>query len=188
MRDSLVAFNIAHENVLLQNSAVPFLFYWNGENSIEDEMKKDDQFYELLQDKCFNATDYTKTKISCFYFVYDEETDEEKYQEYKINVQDIFLFRDMKEDHSLFYKVYLLYHMKKLYGNAFKKIYENDEDGDEVIRDIFNKIQELHPDRFSMESLCNYIRLQLQKHEQMNADNIEYVLDNLRNILTSIVL
>lgn len=189
MKDSLVTFNIVNENILLQNDPFPILFYWNGENSIEEDMKSSDDFYALLQNKCFNTSDYTRANVSYFYFEYDEDTNEEKYVDKKVNIQNFYLFKDMKEQDASFYIGYLFKYMQKLYSNAFKQAYDSKNlERKDAIKDMFNQIQELHPDRFSIESLCNYIRLQLQKHEQMLAENIEYVLANLTTILTSIKL
>lgn len=189
-RDSLVALNVVDKDDILHNpTSVPILFYWNGEDELEDHLSKDEEFKKFIAEETFVATHYTSASINYFFFKYDENK-EEQYTEHKINVQDLFLLKNMTEQESIFFYSYLKKYFNKLYYNAFKKDYEwgNESDIDAALKDIFNKIQELHPERFSMESLCNYVRLQLQKYDSMNSNNTEFILDKIRNILTSFTL
>lgn len=189
-RDSLVAINIVDKDDVLHNpTSVPILFYWNGEDKLEDHLVENKEFKNFIAEETFTAHYYTKTSINFFFFTYDEQG-EEKYTENKLDIQDLFLMKDMSEQESIFYYNYLKKYFNKLYENAFKEKYEwgNESNPDTALKDMFSKIQSLHPDRFSLESLSNYIRLQLQRHDNMNSQNIDFVLEKLKYILTSFTL
>ena len=69
-RDSLVAINITQFDKLLNNSTVPLLFYWNGESDIINSLKEDESFISFIKERCMNIENYTKCKISYFFFKY----------------------------------------------------------------------------------------------------------------------
>ena len=48
IRDSLVAINITQSDKILNNSSVPLLFYWNGEQDIISSLKQDDALKKAL--------------------------------------------------------------------------------------------------------------------------------------------
>ena len=68
IRDSLVAINITQSDKILNNSSVPLLFYWNGEQDIISSLKQDDAFFSFIKEKCMNIDNYVKCRISYFYF------------------------------------------------------------------------------------------------------------------------
>lgn len=185
MRESLVAINVVDKNSSLLNpTPVPILFYWDGKDSLEDIIKESNDFKEFISYKTFNSGNYTTSSINYFFFEYDEEGNE-KYTEGHIDVQSLYLLENMSEQESLFYYEYLMKHVNKLYVNAFKKEFINDSGlkTDDIIKEIYNQIQGAYSSKFSYDTFINYMRLNLQKHENMNSQNIEFVLDNLKNML-----
>ena len=87
-RDSLVAINITQFDKLLNNSTVPLLFYWNGESDIISSLKEDESFVSFIKERCMNIDNYTKCKISYFFFKYNE--DNEEYNQQIDDIQDVY--------------------------------------------------------------------------------------------------
>lgn len=190
MRESLVSINLTYGNELLNPSPVPILFYWNGkeDESIDSQIAQAQEFANLVEEKCFNSKMYVSSLVTYFFFKY--EKNEEVYEESSFNIQDAYLLENMDEDKSLFYYDYLKKYFNKLYEKVFKENYDWEiwSSTDDALKDMFNQIQQKHPERFSLETLSNYIRLQLQKNEGLNNKNIDFVLDKLTNILTTFSL
>jgi len=185
MRDSLVALNIVSENnILLNNTNVPILYYWDGENNIKDSIIIDEEFKNYIFSKVINIEYYSNTKIHYFYFKYDN--DNESYNEDTIVIQDLFKLSDLPDNNRIFYKEYLLNHFKFLYESAYHENYSEDISIigiDDAILDIYDKIQEKYPKRVIKSTVVNYIRSELQKKDELTMANTDWIISQLENLL-----
>ena len=186
MRDSLVALNIVSENkTLLNNTNVPILYYWDGENSIKENILNDVEFKHFLFSKIANINYYSNTSIYYFYFHYNDNN-EENYTEDILLVQDLFKLNDLPDDKKIFYKEYLLNHFKFLYESAYHETYSEDISIigiDDAILDIYDKIQEKYPKRVIKSTVINYIRSELQKTDNLTMNNTDWIILQLENLL-----
>lgn len=179
IRDSLVAINITQSDKILNNSSVPLLFYWNGEQDIISSLKQDDAFFSFIKEKCMNIDNYVKCQISYFYFKYNN--DEEEYNQQIDDIQDVFQI-DCNKNLIL---EYLITIFKKMHGDFMKSKYETEImfNTDDIIAEIYDHIQKKFPNRFVKESVLNYVRSELKKKYGLNNTNTEKVISYLENII-----
>ena len=158
-RDSLVAINITQFDKLLNNSTVPLLFYWNGESDIISSLKEDESFISFIKERCMNIDNYTKCKISYFFFKYNE--DNEEYNQQIDDIQDVFQI----DSNKILILEYLTTIFKKMYNDFLKTRYSGDImfNTDDTVLEIYSRIQEKFPNRFVKESVLNYVRSELKK-------------------------
>lgn len=186
MRDSLVALNIVSENnILLNNTNVPILYYWDGESNIKDSIIIDDEFKNYIISKVINIDYYSNSKIHYFYFKYDNDNNE-SYNEETLIIQDLFKLSDLPDNNRIFYKEYLLNHFKFLYESAYHETYSEDISIigiDDAILDIYDKIQEKYPKRVIKSTVVNYIRSELQKKDELTMNNTDWIILQLENLL-----
>ena len=178
-RDSLVAINITQFDKLLNNSTVPLLFYWNGESDIINSLKEDESFISFIKERCMNIDNYTKCKISYFFFKYNE--DNEEYNQQIDDIQDIFQI----DSNKILILEYLTTIFKKMYNDFLKTRYSGDImfNTDDTVLEIYSRIQEKFPNRFVKESVLNYVRSELKKKYGLNNTNTEIVIGYLENII-----
>ena len=72
MNDSLVAINLYiienDRTVLLNKTSIPYLYYFDGDGDLVDDILTNSEFKRFIEDKCFNIENYTKSHIGYFYF------------------------------------------------------------------------------------------------------------------------
>lgn len=175
--------NKAGVNFLLNENPKPLLFYWNEKDDFVEIIKNNKDFRKLIDRTSFNKDIYANAKIAYFKFALDNN--EEKYEEGNYNIQDIFLLRELDEIESDFYKEYILEIFESLYSSSMKSTYVGDIlfDIEQKIKDIYIQIQNKFPQRFIKSSVINYVRSELEKTSNLNKDNINWIIDNLLNIL-----
>jgi len=179
IRDSLVAINITQDDKLLHNEPVPLLFYWNGENDVIDELKKDGAFINFIKEKCMNTNNYSTCKISYFFFKYCDD-----HEEYSQNIEYIQNIIPICENQSL-----ITEYLFKVFITMYKECMNHEYDesytcnNDEIILHLYRLIQENFPNYFIKESVVNYVRSELNKTYSMNNTNIEMIIEYLENII-----
>lgn len=180
IRDSLVAINITQFDKLLNNSTVPILFYWNGEGDIIDAITQNESFMNYIKERCMTINNYTKSKMSYFFFKYDSE-DKEQYSENVSNIQDVFAI-NLNEPFML---EYLITIFKQMHGDFMKAKYDDQTmfNTSDVVVEIYDTIQQKFPNRFIKESVVNYVRSELKKKYLLNDINTNSVIDFLENII-----
>ena len=183
---SLVSINLyCNEDqriILLNNTGMPMLFYWNGKDDVYESILKDDKFRILLDKSSFNYERYTTSYLSYLMFILDEE---EHYEDKEIAVQDLYKLSDMTDIESSFYISYLLSIFKNLYSKSLKTEYEGDIllDDNEKIVDIYKRIQTKFPEKFIKITVINYIRSELLKNFGLTQDNSTWIINKLNEIL-----
>ena len=184
MNESLVAINVYKEEngnvILLNNSPIPYLYYFNGENDLLTDILENDSFKRFIEDTCFNIKTYAKAKISYFYFK------DNQYVENSISIQDNYLLKNMNSDEIDFFKYYLWEHFNFLYESAYHDKYNVDMkifDPEESILDIYDKIQTKYPKRVIKSTVINYIRSELIKTDLLNNENTNYIIMKLETLL-----
>jgi len=177
MKTSLVSINIIKktENKLLNDKFQPYLFYWDGETDIIEDIKKSDEFINKIKSACFNLENYSDSILA--YFIYELNDIDEQYTDNILNIQDIFLLSDIDED---FYEEYIINIFKDLYKQVFNEDYKGK---DNIIFNIYTKIKEKYKDKFIEESAVNYIRSILQKENKLSQTNIDFIISKLNNII-----
>ena len=187
MNASLLALNIIvndNENkILLNKTEVPILYYWNGIDDIEDKFLNDKIFRSLIDESCFNKKFYSKSKIA--YFEFKLINSDEKYEDYLIDVQDLFKLELLDEPENMFYIEYLNEVMNNLYvtsmGHGF-----NDNillDTNEKFVQMYLDIQKKYPNRFVKNTLLNYVRSELVKLYDLHQVNSNWIINKLEEIL-----
>ena len=185
MRDSLVAINILKENTIINERGVPFLYYWDGESNVIESIKNDIKFISYLYEKIANKSNYALSRLTMFYFKYDDNNNE-NYTEEQIQIQSFLTLDMISEDKRMFYKEYLWEHFKYLYSSAYHEEYDKEVslfDIDEAILDVYDKIQKKYPKKVIKSTVVNYIRGELQKQDNLSLENTEWVISQLENIL-----
>lgn len=164
--DSLVAINLIGPNNILLNSnnGVPFLYYWDGKFDVIESLKEDKYFLLLIKDKCINLDNYTKSKISFFYFMYDDN-DKEVYKENIAYVQNIFNLESIGD--TLLSYAYILKYFKELLNIIPNKPELSNEN--EIIKFIFTK--------WSKDDIENMLRNFLLDKEKLSVININHIIN-----------
>ena len=184
MNDSLVAINlyiIENDKItLLNKTAIPYLYYFDGEGDLTNDILTNIEFKRFIEDKCFNINNYAKSQIGYFYF------NNGQYVEGTISIQNKYLLKDLNNDEIEFFKDYLWKHFKFLYESAYHESYNIDMtifDSEKSIIDIYDKIQIKYPKRVIKSTVINYIRSELIKTDLLNNENTEFIIMKLENLL-----
>ena len=129
--------------------------------------------------RCMNIDNYTKCKISYFFFKYNE--DNEEYNQQIDDIQDVFQI----DSNKILILEYLTTIFKKMYNDFLKTRYSGDImfNTDDTVLEIYSRIQEKFPNRFVKESVLNYVRSELKKKYGLNNTNTEIVIGYLENII-----
>ena len=167
----------------LLSNVVPLLFYWNGEDdSIVNSLVEDLEFYSLINDKCLNIDNYSNSKISFFMF----KINGENYEDNTLDVQDIFMLKNLNKNDSDFYIEYIYNIFINLYLTAVKEKYNKDPLSlnlvDEIIN-IYEKLQKRFPRRFIKRTVINYLRSELVKTYKLNNTNTDWIIEQITEIL-----
>lgn len=182
LTDSLVAINLVKENILLNKKSVPLLFYWNGESTIEDKLKIDSEFISYIKDVIKNLTDFIYCNVSYFYFTINDNG-EEQYTEHECSVQDLIKLSDFNEK---IITDYLVKCFKKLFVSGLKYEYNSIlTNNDEIIKDIYNLLQQKFKSRISKKTVINWIR-SLFNDKNIHEENLNCIIDKLEKILKDV--
>lgn len=182
MTESFVSLNIVDYKTqqLLNKHNFPLLFYYNGDDNINEKLLENREFANYLCDICVNNVLYTTAEIS--YFFFDNSGDEEKYVETSISVQDLFTIDKLPPEHRKIAIHYVFDIFRELHEMALHLPYKQEielEVSYNDIVDIYNKIQTKFPNKFIKTTVINYIREELRKKYNLNEKNINYILKEL---------
>ena len=164
----------------LLNKNYPILYYWDGHGDLNEIMCDDENFKSYLS-KINIYEHYLTSEIFYFYFVNEgENVDTEKYTEYNSTIQELLPFAKLRDkDKAKVVSRYVFPIFNHLYKNVFKTDYNVEmfncvEDSiNHVYREIKNKYQE----RFSLNTLLNYVREKMVNGDVLN----EYVSNDTLN-------
>ena len=176
----LVTINIiSSNNTLLNPTNTPILYYWNGEDKqLENTLSKDSNFIEFFNSKCDNIEEYGKSKLS--YFIYNINTEEIESNK-ELYIQKIFPLSDIKN-----YKIadlYIFDIFNKLFQVSLHKSYIASKlDKRELIREMYDELQNKYIDKISDKTLRQYIGSQLNQVYNLSEENTKFVLKELNNI------
>lgn len=191
MKESLVAINIVKNNCeLLNPSSVPILLYWNDKvnKTIAEEIFNNEKSYKYIVNKCCNIENYTTSILSFFYFKDINDDNEEDYVEYSIDIQSLFQLSVLNDENNFFYKNYINNIFNYLYNCSYKEDYmisSNPLVWEDNIIDIYKKIQHKYPNKISKNTVINYVRSELYQTYKLNTNNINWIINNLTNILSN---
>lgn len=178
-RESLVALNLVDNNILINPSLTPILYYWDGNSELIDTMMEDTKLTDLVVSK-ITFQNYTKLRLSYFLFEYIEN--EEVYSDNTISIQDIFTLD--KFESSEIIMQYLLSRFIELYKNSFKTEYTvpiiSIEDS---IIEIYRAIKQKFKTRISKLTMVNWVRSTLISDEKLNQKNSDIIINKLNEIL-----
>lgn len=191
MKQSLVAINLTTNNKLENPNEVPILFYWNGEGDLKETIFSDLEFLTLVKSNVLTFQKYAIAKVSWFYFKGSDNEDDEIYYDEILNIQDNLTLESLCKDDPMctFWHEYIKSHFAYLYQCSFKSLYTfdpiPDNFNDEII-DIYKKLKERNPNKIIKSTVINYIRLELSKTNNLNKDNIEFLMNKLDEILKDV--
>ena len=179
MKASFVSINITSNNVLLNKNGIPILFYWNGLEPIEKLLKESELFRNYLNENVMNDIFYPDASINYLYYNTAGETEEEKYGEGHIDIEEMFPMCECPNMINTYLKGYFGY----LYTKVFKEKYSFDDVFERDIINIYDKLLAKYPNRVSKNIIVNYISSELQQRTKLNAASVKTILDTLNNIL-----
>lgn len=180
VRNSLAALNVICDDRILNDNGIPLLFDWNIDDNLSEAILNDDSFIDLLNQRCLNIDNYSKSYVKYFSFKYRSDLSED-YFEGSIFVQDAI---PLKEEDDIIVE-YLLRIFKLMYKSFLKEEYEDEImlSDESIIIDIYDKIQKRYPKRFVKESVINYVRMQLMKKYMLTQKNSNICILKLEKIL-----
>lgn len=188
MNASLLALNIivqsnTGQRILLNKTDVPTLYYWNGTDNLEKDFLSNEVFRTLIDETCFNKDSYSKSKIAYFNFTLIDN--EENYNEYSIDIQDLFTLDLLTETENMFYIEYLNEIMNNLYITSMGHEFNGNIllDINEKYIQMYLDIQKKYPNRFVKNTLLNYVRSELVKLYDLHQVNSNWIINKLEEIL-----
>lgn len=188
MNASLLALNIivqsnTGQRILLNKTDVPTLYYWNGTDNLEKDFLSNEVFRTLIDETCFNKDSYSKSKIAYFNFTLIDN--EENYNEYSIDIQDLFTLDLLTETENMFYIEYLNEIMNNLYITSMGHEFNGNIllDTNEKYIQMYLDIQKKYPNRFVKNTLLNYVRSELVKLYDLHQVNSNWIINKLEEIL-----
>ena len=188
MNASLLALNIivqsnTGQRILLNKTDVPTLYYWNGTDNLEKDFLSNESFRTLIDETCFNKDSYSKSKIA--YFNFNLIDGEENYNEYLVDIQDLFTLDLLTETENMFYIEYLNEIMNNLYITSMGHEFNGNIllDINEKYIQMYLDIQKKYPNRFVKNTLLNYVRSELVKLYDLHQVNSNWIINKLEEIL-----
>jgi len=186
LNDSLVSINIYNEKtgeIKNKNEYIPILFYWDGNNSLENSIINNDEFIDNYINKIDN-NELLYIRLAYFYFRINENNEEE-YIQYNKSLIDI-----IKENNSLnniykdFIGKYIIKYFIKGYLISFEREYKvnNELSSIDNIKDIWNQIHNKYQEKLSKNTFINWIRKEMI-NENIENNNIEFIINFIENIL-----
>lgn len=183
LNDSLVAINIYNKDTkeLYNNKETPILYYWNGEGDLLQSILNDKQFKDNYINKINNIDVYCNMKMSYFYFCFSGG--DELYIDNSVLLSDYVPLSSI-ESYSIVLKT-IINHLYDLYSKAFNgksydklKVFNED-----IIIDIYDEIKNKYKERLLKNTVINWVRSEINKQENLNEENENYIIDTLTNIL-----
>jgi len=181
MVECFVAINVTYNDILLNDSVYPIIFYWDGESDILNDIKSNENFLKMIERKCFNIESYSDSYINLSYINNESEN---IYSEKQFQIEDVFPFEEINNDFMYGYVTEILF---DLYKKVFKEEY-NRNDLDDLnlnfeIKDIFNKIKEHVNKPISNETIINYIRSKMNDIYKLKQKNKDWLIEKIQNII-----
>lgn len=178
----LVFINITNGDRLLNDRKIPIGFKWNIDDDLYEVIATDKSFKQYVNKTCVDTTNYAESTISYLAVNCDDET---KYEEGSCLVQDMFKLDD--ESKWLAYE-YLTNIFSNMYQSFMHKEYDRDllTKYDDILQDIYVKVQEKWPHRFVKESVITYVRKQLDTDIGLSEGNQEFCIGLLDKALETI--
>jgi hypothetical protein len=181
MVNCFIALNVSYEDTLLNDSTVPIIFYWDGISDIQEDIKSNEHFMDMLNRKCLSVEKYSKAIISLCY-INDDNSHE--YGDYTISIEEILPFEDIKDNDFMF--GYVSEILLKLYKKVFKMEYVRNDIDDlnfkVEMRDIIKKIREYLGRPISNETILNYILSQLDEQFKLSEKNKTWLIEKVKLI------
>ncbi len=174
--DKLISINIiTTDNLLLNQTKYPILYYYNDSSDLINSLLNDIEFSSYLDNTCINTKYYSITKIC--YFIYNIES--EVYTQEEKNIQDIIPIQNKSQ---LAFQ-YLLEIFSNLYKISMKKEFASTDDIIINIANIYQELKKKYNQRVSIETIKKYIQGELQNTYHLNSNNVQYILSKLEDII-----
>ena len=174
--DKLISINIiTTDNLLLNQTKYPILYYYNDSIDLINSLLNDIEFSSYLDNTCINTKYYSITKIC--YFIYNIES--EVYTQEEKNIQDIIPIQNK----SQIAFQYLLEIFSNLYKISMKKEFVSTDDIIINIANIYQELKKKYNQRVSIETIKKYIQGELQNTYHLNSNNVQYILSKLEDII-----
>ena len=174
--DKLISINIiTTDNLLLNQTKYPILYYYNDSSDLINSLLNDIEFSSYLDNTCINTKYYSITKIC--YFIYNIES--EVYTQEEKNIQDIIPIQNKSQ---LAFQ-YLLEIFSNLYKISMKKEFASTDDIIINIANIYQELKKKYNQRVSIETIKKYIQGELQNTYHLNSNNVQYILSKLKDII-----
>lgn len=169
MDNNFVAINLIEDNRLTLFT-FPIVYYWDGDNKIEDALKEK-QFLDYISPK-ISIENYNKTKISMVYVYYDED-EKSHYNNQEFNLQDIYELKTFDLENKYLWQV-----LNFLYKCAYKKDYEDVY----KYKEIFNALQSKYPKKITPPVVSNFIKSHLlEKFPEMKESDVNLIIEKFYN-------
>lgn len=155
----------------LNPNKFPIMFFWNGNDTVIQEMSNNEEFIELIITKYCTTDNYSLTNI----YLTDYNIDEDSYEQHQIEIQR-FITLAAEELKQLSYK-YIEEILLNLYKTSMKDEYKLlvESDIDNIIN-IYTILKDKYKTRISPETLKNYILSQLQQKYKLTESNCEEII------------
>lgn len=194
MNNTLSAINILIGSKLINKDNVPLLFYFNGGQSIIDDMISNEDFIKYLKDNgvfslsvsnhdVITASNYFETYIAMFYY------NNTQYEQHTFKLEDVYPLHKIDDElrEIVTYNT-LSTEFNKMYERVMKKPYVMQFQTSslyEYVRYMYDEIKNAYNERITPTTVINYIRMQLstQYNGKINADSVTYLVGILTNIL-----
>lgn len=178
MKDKIIPINIFVGDKIINKNNVPIIYYWNGKHELIGELKSNKEFMQFIKDNCITFDNYGKSHIS--YLILDID-DESNYKTYDNKLQ---IWFNLKDDDTKLKFEFIKYYFNYIYKCSYKTDFtfsENLLDKDIIL--IYEAIKKKNGDKVSKNIILNYIRSELMDKNSLNQENIEHVIDIIKNIL-----
>lgn len=178
INDSLVSINVLSNDVLLNKSKVPILYYWNGEGNLIESILFDEYFINNYINTIKSIEEFNSIELAFFYFNYEDNI--ESCENNIIYIKNYINFNQFESHHIV--NELLFDKFVELYKIAFNEEYKGLEKIDESIKDVYNKIKEKYKEKISKKTIINYIISKL-KEDSISNENINTIINELKQIL-----
>ena len=157
----------------------PILFYWNGSNTIYDEMKNNHEFIDLILDKFCNISNYTQTMI----YISDYDIENEQYSQYIISIQEFYpIKQNLLNNLGYIYIEQILLDLYKItMKEEYKLLVESIIDN---ILNIYTILKDKYQERINPITLQKYILSELQQKYLLTSDNCNYIIKLYNDIIS----
>lgn len=183
-RDTLVAINITHNNILDNPNEKPILFYWDGEEVLDilsENIYSHEKFKSIIYEKCCSDIEkYNTARVDYFYFKYIDG--KENYAEGDFIIQQIYTLEKLDNDGIYLWRDYASVIFNDLYKSVFKKDFEGDILADQII-EMYNAIKEKKPLRIVKTTVIEYVRAQLKERFNLTSENADFIYNKLDNLI-----